>query len=75
MAAFTGPKVLTGGGVALHFDLIVTPFKAANESQHWRLRHYQVGYPSPAFKSVAQVKAAGANVINIHQGVDTMINP
>lgn len=65
----------TSGSLDLHFDMSVTPFKTANQSQHWSLRHYQVGYPSSGFTSAAEVHNAGANVINIHQGVDTMINP
>ena len=38
------------------------------------LRHFQVGYPGSAFTSAEDVHKTGANVINIHQGVDTMIN-
>ena len=81
--AFTGaytlaPKVdppLTNGSRVFRFDLTVTPFKARNESQHWGLRHFQVGYPGPAFTSAEDVAKTGATVVNIHQGVDTMINP
>ena len=32
-------------------------------------------YPGSRFTSVADVMKTGANVINIHQGVATMINP
>ena len=76
VSAFTGPTLVpNGSALALHFDLMITPFRTANATQHWSLRHFQVGYPSSAFTSVADVKRAGANVINIHQGVATMINP
>ena len=64
----------TNGSRVFRWDMSVTPFKARNESQHWDLRHFQVGYPGSAFTSAEDVHKTGANVINIHQGVDTMIN-
>ena len=77
LAAYTGATSLKNAddSLSLHFDMSITPFKTANQSQHWSLRHFQVGYPSSKFTSAVDVKAAGANVINIHQGVQTMINP
>lgn len=66
---------LTNGSRVFRFDMSVTPFKARNESQHWNLRHFQVGYPDSTFTSAEDVHKTGATVINIHQGVDTMINP
>ena len=66
---------LTNGSRVFRWDMSVTPFKPRNESQHWNLRHFQVGYPGSTFTSAEDVHKTGANVINIHQGVDTMINP
>ena len=34
-----------------------------------------MGYPSAAFTPAEKVAQTGATVVNIHQGVDTMINP
>jgi hypothetical protein len=34
-----------------------------------------MGYPDDTFIGVDAIKATGATVINIHQGVDTAINP
>lgn len=82
-AAFTGPFTLgpvvkpplTNGSRTFRFDMTITPFKPRNESQHWGLRHFQVGYPGSSFTSAEDVAKTGATVVNIHQGVDTMINP
>lgn len=79
---FTGPQSIgvqssssSSGVYTLNFDLTITPFKTPNETQHWALRHFQVGYPGSQFTSASDVYKTGANVINIHQGVSTMINP
>eukprot|EP01048_Picozoa_sp_COSAG05_P015088 COSAG05_NODE_1778_length_4099_cov_2.396000_1_plen_958_part_00 len=74
--AFTGeytlspavPPPATSGSRVFRFDLSVTPFKPRNESQHWGLRHFQVGYPSASFTSAEDVAKTGATVVNIHQG-------
>ena len=74
--AFTGPYTLppkvepplSNGSRVFRFDLSVTPFRARNESQHWGLRHFQVGYPAATFTSAAAVAKTGATVVNIHQG-------
>ena len=83
LTAYTGPYTLrpavkaplTTCSRVFRWDMSVTPFKARNESKHWNLRHFQVGYPGSSFTSAEDVHKTGANVINIHQGVDTMINP
>ena len=83
LIAYTGPYTLRPAAKApltncsrvFRWDMSVTPFKARNESKHWNLRHFQVGYPGSSFTSAEDVHKTGANVINIHQGVDTMINP
>ena len=70
---FTGPQSIRAsssgsstGPLTLNLELTVTPFKTPNETQHWLLRHFQVGYPSAQMTSVTDVKKTGANVINIH---------
>eukprot|EP00039_Didymoeca_costata_P024761 m.11370 g.11370 ORF g.11370 m.11370 type:complete len:1033 (-) comp4432_c0_seq1:114-3212(-) len=74
--AYTGPRILSASDpLTLRFDLTVTPFRTPNETQHWSLRHFQVGYPGSQFTSVNDVYKTGATVINIHQGVASMINP
>lgn len=47
---YTGPQRIgtnssssSRGRYTLNFDMTVTPFKTPNETQHWNLRHYQVG--------------------------------
>jgi hypothetical protein len=83
LTAYTGPYTLApavappavNGSRTFRFDMSVTPFKPRDEAQHWKLRHFQVGYPGSAFTSAEDVHKTGATVINIHQGVDTMINP
>jgi hypothetical protein len=42
ITAFTGQQQLGASKLSLHFDLTVTPFHAANQTEHWGLRHFQV---------------------------------
>jgi hypothetical protein len=67
LTAYTGaytlkPAVqppLTNGSRVFRWDMSVTPFKPRNESLHWNLRHFQVGYPSSAFTSAEDVHKTG----------------
>jgi len=64
--------------LTFRFDLMITPFKQPNVSQHFRTRHYQLGYPGSCLESpennVASIKNKyGATMLNLHQG--TQWNP
>jgi len=73
--AYTGPRVMfPGQSLTFIFDIIVTPLHNLDAS-HWHQRYYQNGYPDPSFADVETVKATGATIVNIHQGVDGWINP
>lgn len=42
LTAFTGQQLLSQTPVSLHYDMTITPFKTANQTEHWGLRHFQV---------------------------------
>ena len=73
--ARTLPSSSADAPLTFRFDLSFSPYRQPNESVHWSLRHFQNGYPTPALSSPQEVAATGATVVNIHQGVDSMINP
>lgn len=60
---------LFAAGDTVRFDLrlLVTPFHPINPSAHFATRYFH------AYKPIDTVKAAGANVINVHHATD--INP
>jgi hypothetical protein len=47
VVAFTGPQLVGDATtpLILRFDLTLTPFRTANQTEHWRLRHFQVLFP------------------------------
>ena len=51
MIAFTGPQRINSSSnpLTLRFDLTITPFRTANQTEHWGLRHFQVGKLTPLF--------------------------
>ena len=51
-----------------NFELLLTPFKPLDTATHWHNRYFHKSDPPPS-----EVRATGANVINIHHG--TSINP
>ena len=74
--AFSGARALRAGeSVELRFELLLTPCKPLVPSAHWGMRYYQVGYPDTALVQPDEVARQGARVINIHQGVDGLVNP
>ncbi len=64
----SGPRTFSPGDT-VRFDLrlLVTPFHAINPSAHLSTRFFH------AYEAIDTVKAAGANVINVHHATD--INP
>lgn len=66
--AFSGPRTMAAGQT-LHYDLVlrVTPFKTIDPAQHFAERYYH------GYADLDQIKAEGANVVNIHHA--TPINP
>jgi hypothetical protein len=69
LRCYSGPRRLEPSETLYYnFKLLLTPFKPVDTSAHWHNRYYHKGDPPPS-----EVKATGANVINIHHG--TSINP
>lgn len=57
-----------------NFDLLVTPFHTLQTKEQWQDRYYHTsGVPQDTAKYLDSAKAAGANVVNIHQG--NWLNP
>lgn len=69
LTCYSGPRTISQGQTLYYnFRLLITPFKPIDTHTHWLNRYYHNGVPTPS-----EVKATGANVINIHHG--TSINP
>lgn len=62
--AFSGARSVAAGE-ELHFNvgMLITPVKSLDR-EHWRWRYFHQGSAAP----VAEAAAAGATVINLHQG-------
>ncbi len=69
LKCYSGPRTMSPGETLYYnFRLLLTPFKPLDTRAHWTNRYYHNGDPPPT-----EVKASGANVINIHHA--TSINP
>jgi hypothetical protein len=69
LTCYSGSRTMQPGETLYYnFNLLLTPFKPVDTRAHWRNRYFHKGDPPPS-----EVKATGANVINIHHG--TSINP
>ena len=67
--AFTGPcDVVAGQELHFNFGLLLTPVKTLDRN-HWQWRYFHRSAAAP----VAEAAAAGATVINLHQG--DQLNP
>ncbi len=65
---YGGPRTLAKGDTLwFNFRLLVTPFHPIDTKTHFDTRYYH------AYKPVDTVKAAGANLVNVHHA--TEINP
>jgi len=63
-------------GKPLHFDfdLLITPFHTLRTKEQWSDRYYHTGgVPQDYAKYLDGAKAAGANIVNVHQG--NWLNP
>jgi hypothetical protein len=64
----SGPRALLAGEVQRYdFRLLLTPFRTLDTAQQWATRFFH------AYKPLAEIKAAGANVVNVHHA--TEVNP
>ncbi len=71
LTAFTGAMVFKPGeAVHFNFDLMITPFHPLRTKEQWTERYYQGSVPSlaDAPRWLDNLKAQGANIVNIHQG-------
>ena len=70
LTCFSGPRTLDPAQ-PLHFDfdLSITPFRPLDTTAQWRDRYQHGG----GITDPAQIRATGANVVNIHQG--NALNP
>ncbi|HQL72965.1 MAG TPA: DUF6067 family protein [Phycisphaerae bacterium] len=65
LRVYAGPRELQAGQtLEFHLGLLVTPVKSIRPAEHWAARYYHTGGDS----SVDAAAAAGATVINLHQG-------
>jgi len=68
VTCYSGPRVLAPGAPQhFNFRLTLTPFKALDPAHHWKTRYYH------RFDPVEEIKAKGADTINVHHA--TAINP
>jgi hypothetical protein len=66
--AFSGPRTLAAGEeMKFEFALLITPVKPIDTATHFRTRYYH------SYEPPADIKAKGANVINIHHANE--LNP
>ena len=79
-ASLGAVTIAKGMSTALHFDLLVTPLKPVNLSQHFSTRYFHFGeqMPMPGSnltlkESVEQMKQLGVTWVVIHQGSN--LNP
>ena len=64
----SGPRTLVAGDTLWYnFRVLITPFHAIDAKTHFDTRYYH------AYKPVDTVRAAGANLVNVHHA--TAINP
>jgi hypothetical protein len=78
-ASSTAASTNGDNGVFL-FDLIFTPSHPLELKRQYAQRYVQVGYGGQTYATPAALKARGANVITLHQGISgvfngTMVNP
>lgn len=63
-----------GKPIHFDFDLLITPFHTLRTKEQWSERYYHTGgVPQDYAKYLDGAKAAGANIVNIHQG--NWLNP
>ena len=62
---YGGPRTLAAGDTLwFNFRLLVTPFHTIDTKTHFETRYYH------AYKPVDTIRAAGANLVNVHHATD-----
>ncbi|MFA6127297.1 MAG: glycoside hydrolase domain-containing protein [Bacteroidales bacterium] len=68
--AFSGPREIKSGEVLNYdFELLLTPFRTIDKKTEYEDRYFHGGGTNTSVK-IANAKAAGANIINIHHAED-----
>jgi hypothetical protein len=68
--AFSGPREVRQGDILnFDFELLITPFRLIDKKTQFGDRYYHGGGTNTSVK-IANAKAAGANMINIHHAED-----
>ncbi|MCX6225404.1 MAG: DUF6067 family protein, partial [Bacteroidia bacterium] len=68
--AYSGPReIKTGEVLDFDFELLLTPFRTIDKKTKFGDRYFHGGGTNTAVK-IANAKAAGANIINIHHAED-----
>ena len=68
ISAYSGKRMVKKGEqLHFYFNILVTPFRPVNNSEHWKNRYYH------SYQPIDTVIAFGANTINVHHA--NKINP
>jgi len=71
LTAYGGRRLLQAGQkVTFIFSFLITPFKPINTDAQWSERYYHA-HPAHPLPDVDSMVASGANIINIHQAIDS----
>jgi len=76
LRAFSGARALAPGEeIEFRFALLITPLKTL-DANHWNWRYYHGSEGNTPDEWLAQAKAGGANVMNVHHanGINPFIN-
>jgi pimeloyl-ACP methyl ester carboxylesterase len=74
LTAFSGPLPATVPQFHFDFDLLITPFHPLRTKEQWSDRYFHTGSaPREVAGYLDKARAAGANVVNVHQG--NWLNP
>ncbi|MDD2601213.1 MAG: DUF6067 family protein [Kiritimatiellae bacterium] len=73
VSAYSGAQVLTGKPLVYGIDFYLTPFKPIDVRTHLSDRYYHASIHNPPEKKLAEIKVAGANIVNLHH--KTVQNP
>ncbi len=74
LVAFSGPHESAKAPLHFDFDLLITPFHPLHTTEQWSDRYYHTSaVPGDVGAYLDKARAAGANVVNVHQG--NSLNP
>ena len=75
IVAFCGRQMLKAGeSLTFLFDLAFTPSKPVDMVSHYQQRYLQLGYGGVPYMAPKEVKARGATVMTLHQGIKELVN-